>query len=128
MTAQAKAVIAGASLTWGVTSEVTLLGESAAEPNSPPLSALLKEASLRAGVPPSEILDAFDAPGSEDATFLMRAVHQHGGLAFYAAFGSNVCGGHHHPKFDFDEELLLRAVKVLWEFCRLAGPGQHVPA
>ena len=56
-------------------------------------------------------LDAFGA--SEDATHLVRAVQEGGGLATYAIVGTDHPGAHHTPTFDVEESDLALAVDVL---------------
>ncbi|MFC6906008.1 amidohydrolase [Halalkalicoccus tibetensis] len=50
---------------------------------------------------------------SEDATFLMEAVQEAGGLASYLVVGTDHPDSHHTPHFDVDEESLGIAVDVL---------------
>jgi aminobenzoyl-glutamate utilization protein A len=54
-----------------------------------------------------------DFGASEDATFLMRAVQEAGGLASYVIVGTDHPDSHHTPHFDVDEESLEVAVRVL---------------
>ncbi|WP_135533581.1 amidohydrolase [Halostella pelagica] len=54
-----------------------------------------------------------DLGGSEDATYLMRHVQKQGGLAAYAAIGTDHPGGHHTPTFDVDEATLDIGIDVL---------------
>lgn len=51
--------------------------------------------------------------GSEDAILMMQAVQNHGGKATYLIFGTPIANGHHHPAFDFDENVLMVAVELL---------------
>jgi aminobenzoyl-glutamate utilization protein A len=51
--------------------------------------------------------------GSEDATFLMQAVQDRGGLACYVGLGTDHPGGHHTATFDVDEDSLPIGVDVL---------------
>ena len=51
--------------------------------------------------------------GSEDATYLMQAVQENGGLAAYVAVGTDHPGGHHTSTFDVDEDSLPIGVEVL---------------
>lgn len=57
--------------------------------------------------------------GSEDATYLMAKVKEHGGKAAYMCIGSNIAAPHHNNKFDIDERSLLIGLKlyvsILWE-------------
>ncbi|WP_336362130.1 amidohydrolase [Halalkalicoccus salilacus] len=70
----------------------------------------------------AEGLEGVDSPirsadfgASEDATFLMRAVQEAGGLASYVIVGTDHPDSHHTPHFDVDERSLGLAVDVLTE-------------
>ncbi|MGC9347918.1 MAG: amidohydrolase [Anaerolineae bacterium] len=52
--------------------------------------------------------------GSEDYTYMMRRVQEHGGLATAIGFGANLGDwGHHTAEFDFDERALPLAASLL---------------
>jgi amidohydrolase len=51
--------------------------------------------------------------GSEDASYLMRHVQEHGGVAGYVCVGTDHPGGHHTATFDVDEASLPIGVDVL---------------
>ena len=59
------------------------------------------------------VLDRDDLGGSEDATYLMRAVQEAGGHAAYVCIGTDHPGGHHTDTFDVDEESIGIGVSVL---------------
>jgi aminobenzoyl-glutamate utilization protein A len=59
------------------------------------------------------VLQHADFGASEDATFLMEAVQEQGGLATYAIVGTDHPTAHHTPTFDVDERSLPIAVDVL---------------
>jgi aminobenzoyl-glutamate utilization protein A len=59
------------------------------------------------------VVDRDDLGGSEDATYLMERVQEHGGLAAYVGVGTDHPGGHHSATFDVDEATLDIAVDVL---------------
>lgn len=59
------------------------------------------------------VIDYDELGGSEDATFLMDAVQDNGGLAAYLAVGTDHPGGHHTATFDVDEKSLPIGVAVL---------------
>ncbi|GAB3021273.1 amidohydrolase [Natronobiforma cellulositropha] len=59
------------------------------------------------------VLERDELGGSEDATFLMREVQRHGGLACYVGIGTDHPGGHHTATFDVDEESIRHGVEVL---------------
>ncbi|EMA44235.1 amidohydrolase [Halococcus saccharolyticus] len=54
-----------------------------------------------------------DLGGSEDATYLMQRVQEHGGHAAYVGVGTDHPGGHHTATFDVDEESIAIGVDVL---------------
>jgi aminobenzoyl-glutamate utilization protein A len=51
--------------------------------------------------------------GSEDATYLMQAVQDAGGLAAYVGVGTDHPGGHHTTTFDVDEDSIPLGIDVL---------------
>ncbi len=51
-----------------------------------------------------------DLGGSEDFTYFMNRVQEHGGKAIYSMIGSKIAAGHHDSHFDFDESVLPKAV------------------
>jgi aminobenzoyl-glutamate utilization protein A len=59
------------------------------------------------------VLDSDELGGSEDATYLMRAVQENGGYAAYVGVGTDHPGGHHSATFDVDEPSLAIGVDVL---------------
>ncbi len=61
------------------------------------------------------VLERDDLGGSEDATYLMHRVQEHGGEAAYVCIGTDHPGGHHTATFDVDEDSLAIGVEVLAE-------------
>jgi aminobenzoyl-glutamate utilization protein A len=61
----------------------------------------------------SEVVDSDDLGGSEDATFLMQAVQDQGGLACYVGVGTDHPGGHHTSTFDVVEDDIAVGIDVL---------------
>ncbi|PSP83624.1 amidohydrolase [Halobacteriales archaeon QS_6_64_34] len=59
------------------------------------------------------VLHSAPLGGSEDATYLMDRVQEHGGQASYVGIGTDHPGGHHTPTFDVDERSLDIGVDVL---------------
>ena len=51
--------------------------------------------------------------GSEDITYFMERVQKNGGKANYIMIGTKLAAGHHDGRFDFDEDVLSKAVAVL---------------
>jgi len=44
--------------------------------------------------------------GSEDISWMMRAVQKRGGKAVYFVLGTDIAAGHHNEYFDIDEKVL----------------------
>ncbi|GAA4714614.1 amidohydrolase [Brevibacillus fulvus] len=61
---------------------------------------------------------AANSIGSEDASFMIRRVQERGGKATYMVIGTDIPAPHHHPKFDIQEEVLPRSVKLLERIAR----------
>ncbi|SEH47361.1 aminobenzoyl-glutamate utilization protein A [Halopenitus malekzadehii] len=78
----------------------------------------------------TEVVPTADFGASEDATFLMKRVQEHGGLASYLIVGTDHPTGHHTPTFDIDERSLRIGTDVLTEAIRgvedaFAGEGDR---
>ena len=54
------------------------------------------------------------ARGSEDATWYMQRVQARGGEATYCLIGCELAAGHHHARFDINEDALLAATDILY--------------
>ncbi len=115
---RATAIIEHTARMHGLSYRLKQISECIYAENSTELTPLLKNAIIRAGIDPSAIIDDYLVPGSEDATFLMDQVRQNGGKTSFLCIGSPTSGGHHNPKFDFDQDLLLWSVAILWEFIK----------
>ncbi|MGM0388483.1 MAG: amidohydrolase [Natrinema limicola] len=59
------------------------------------------------------VLERDELGGSEDATYLMRAVQERGGSACYVGVGTDHPGGHHTATFDVDEASIGHGVDIL---------------
>jgi aminobenzoyl-glutamate utilization protein A len=92
--------------------EVTRGSRAPSAESDPELAALVADAA-RAADGVTRVVDAADLGGSEDATYLMRRVQDHGGRATYVTVGTDHPGGHHTPRFDVEEATLPVAVEVL---------------
>ena len=63
----------------------------------------------------TNVVDSDDLGGSEDATYLMQAVQDNGGLACYVGVGTDHPGGHHTSTFDVVEDDIAVGIDVLSE-------------
>lgn len=114
--AEARRVIAGAAGLWNCDVSITTAGSAPAASSDPRLRARLLRCAaavpfFREPVPAA----AFGA--SEDFSAMMEAVRQAGGQAASVLIGSRLAGGHHTPRFDFDERILLPALSLLAHTC-----------
>ena len=112
---RASTIIDSAAKMHGCRSEITLRGESITLDNDPALSLTVKQAALNLGAAEGDIVDFYLTPGGEDAFYLGDMVHKHGGKSTYICLGSPTKGGHHNPKFDFEEDMMQWGVDILWE-------------
>ena len=96
----------------GCRADVSVVSESPRADSDDELVALVYDvASETSGVDSPVRTASFGA--SEDATFLMEAVQDRGGLASYLIVGTDHPDSHHTPHFDVDERSLGIAVDVL---------------
>ncbi|MFC4552963.1 MULTISPECIES: amidohydrolase [Halorussus] len=96
----------------GCTVERTTNGEApSAESDQALVDAVGEVAGETDGV--ENVVERDDLGGSEDATYLMRAVQENGGLAAYVGVGTDHPGGHHTATFDVDEASIAIGVDVL---------------
>ena len=121
---RAQDVLQGIALAYGVEVEMEPLGEYVMAENGAASVQLMKQAVLDAGVPEELITDYELTPGSEDATFMMNEVNRSGGSASYLCLGSQTFGGHHHPEFNFDEDMLLYGVDILWRYIQRVNESE----
>ena len=112
---QAENIIQGAAHMYGVDGQVQQRSETITANNSPAMIDLIETAALKAGIHHHAILKEHFMPVSEDATYMMHEVQKNGGLSSFLCVGSPTVRGHHNPQFDFDEDILLWGVRVLWE-------------
>ncbi|BDH45945.1 peptidase M20 [Salmonella enterica subsp. enterica serovar Choleraesuis] len=110
---QARQVIAGAAAMFGVEQEITLMGSARSAIPSAPWVRFIRQQAEASGEFTTLTDSRPEAAGSEDATWMIERVQQRGGQASYLIFGTDLSAGHHHGKFDFNEQVMLTAVKTL---------------
>jgi aminobenzoyl-glutamate utilization protein A len=108
---EARRVVAAVAAMYDVRAEVSVVGAAQSATCDAPLKQIVRTV---AGRLPStrRVVDSLDTPGSEDATFFMRAVQQRGGQATYLLIGSALAAGHHHSAFDIDEAAIANGVQL----------------
>ncbi|MFA1610736.1 amidohydrolase [Halobellus rubicundus] len=112
MDERAERVLESAAEMHGCEVERTQAGRAPSAVSDPELRDVVsRAASETEGV--VSVLDADHLGGSEDATYLMRAVQEHGGEAAYVGIGTDHPGGHHTPTFDVDEASIGVGIDVV---------------
>jgi aminobenzoyl-glutamate utilization protein A len=126
VTDAARNILQGVAVMHGVETAVTLVSEAIAVENDRDLMLQVEHAASQIGIDNRAIVEEYLVPGSEDATFIMHEVQQHGGQASYVCIGSPTSGGHHTSTFDFDEDLLVWGVRLLWQWVKnVASPNRR---
>ncbi len=105
-------VLKGSAMMYGVDVNITKAGEGTTAEGSPELVKLAGEAVRGLGIF-ERVDDVMHAGASEDATWFMRRVQSHGGMATYLGLGSNITAPHHNGKFDIDEGAIINGVMAL---------------
>ncbi len=108
----ARRVLESAAAMYDCSLEIVAMGSAGTVESDPLLAA--RVAAVVDGFPELRIRPEEPSGGSEDFTYMMRRVQQRGGLATSLGFGADDGGsGAHTPAFDFDEQALPLAVKLL---------------
>ena len=112
METEAKRVIEAAAAMYGVEVSVAKVGGAAGGSNPPELAAFVAKRAKELGVF-SKIVNDCDFGASEDFAYFMERVQSHGGQAAYLMVGADLAAGHHDSHFNFDENALPNAAKIL---------------
>ncbi|WP_010647788.1 amidohydrolase [Oceanobacillus massiliensis] len=110
MLQEATRIIKAAADMHHVTCTITPVGVTEEMVCSEELIPFIQQA-CKSSVYVKEVLPVANVSGSEDASFMMNRVQEHGGKATYMLFGTELKYPHHHPSFDFQEEVLAVAVE-----------------
>ncbi len=102
---RASETVEGIARAHGLQYAVDLIGEAAAWANPPDVASWAHEVAQRADLFPNHLMQ-HEFGASEDATLMLRAVADRGGLGGYFVLGSDLASGHHTANFDFDEGVL----------------------
>jgi len=112
MSERADSVVEHAAGMHDCESELTTLAEAPSADSDPDLADVVY--AVAEGVDGvGSVLHSAPLGGSEDATYLMDRVQDHGGRATFVGIGTDHPGGHHTPTFDVDERSLEIGVDVL---------------
>ncbi|MEO4053793.1 amidohydrolase [Solibacillus sp. CAU 1738] len=108
---QVEHVIHGAAAMYNIEATIEKVGRAITVPSDPKLAHILAKAARKTAI--EEVIEYQDfKAGSEDATFLMQKVQHNGGQASYSIIGTNLAAGHHHERFDIEEDDMLLAIEI----------------
>ncbi|TQQ82788.1 amidohydrolase [Halonotius terrestris] len=109
---RAESVLAGAATMHDCAVETELLGDAPSAHSDAALVDVVDRVARRTtGV--DTVVEHDSLGGSEDATYLMQRVQEHGGLAAYVGVGTDHPGGHHTPTFDVEERDIAVGIDLL---------------
>ena len=113
--------IEGAAKMYGCTYEVTKMGGAASAQSDESLRQVVEQVVRDSlGMEPDTLRQ--DLGGSEDFTYMMRTVQEHGGKAMHMFLGTRRWGSAHNEWFDFGEDVLVFSAKIFASCAlRLAG-------
>jgi len=106
-------IVRGTAETLGCQAEITIKRITPALVNDPSISERVQETSRRILPDFNLHTDGYLTMGAEDAAFLLEKVN---GCFFFVGSANkerNLDYGHHHPKFDFDEEALIHGSALM---------------
>ncbi len=112
MSERADSVVEHAARMHGCESAMETTAEAPSAESDPELADIVYAVAEGVGGVDS-VLHSAPLGGSEDATYLMDRVQEHGGRATFVGVGTDHPGGHHTPTFDVDERTLAIGVDVL---------------
>lgn len=111
---QAINIIEGAAKMQDVKADIKLMGAAQSSHSSPQwVDFIARLAQNKIPELTTVVKNRPEAAGSEDATYFMERTKTLGGQATYMIFGTELSGGHHNERFDFDENVMAVAVKTL---------------
>ncbi|MCM3711920.1 amidohydrolase [Sporosarcina luteola] len=112
--AQALSILQGAAAMHQTEVDIQIVGEAVSSTPSESLVDIISEVATSSPYVDHVIPMSTQSAGSEDATYFMERVKERGGLATYTIIGTDLAAGHHHERFDYDEEVLLTGVDLLF--------------
>lgn len=112
MYTEAMRIIKAAADMYGVQVETREMGGAAGAENDLCLVERIEQVAERLGIF-NEIMPDCYFGASEDCTYFMERVQQHGGKAAYIMIGAAIAAGHHDFRFDFDESALTQAAALV---------------
>jgi len=114
LTEGARRMLEGAALSQGVHVDIDVYGTAISAQSDDAIMKRLEAAvhKTQAGT----VVRNWPIGGGDDATFMMQRVQERGGHAGYCLIGADIAAPHHASLFDFDENVLEKAVNLLVAF------------
>jgi aminobenzoyl-glutamate utilization protein A len=113
MRGYAKRIIKNAAKMHDVKFKIKTMGSAISAESDNDLMKIISRIAKKSGYYNRVIDEKIEFGVSEDFTFMMERIKENGGSSSYMLFGSDLKGLHHTPEFDFNEEDLIPAVKIL---------------
>lgn len=114
-------IVQGVAMAHGVDYMIRRQGEAISIQNSP---ALVHTLTLLGDELGFDVIHSRPFGASDDAGFLIDRVQRRAGQAAYLVIGADLSAGHHTDQFDFDEEIMARALNLLFHwFARNLTPS-----
>ena len=112
MEQEALRIIRAAAAMYDVKVQIEKTGGAVGGSNSPKLAAFLETKARELNIF-TAIAGKCDFGASEDFSYFMQRVQNHGGQAAYMMIGEDLAAGHHDSAFDFDEQAMGYAANML---------------
>ena len=112
MEQEALRIIRAAAAMYDVKVQIEKTGGAVGGSNSPKLAAFLETKARELNIF-TAIAGKCDFGASEDFSYFMQRVQNHGGQAAYMMIGADLAAGHHDSAFDFDEQAMGYAANML---------------
>lgn len=113
---RANAIVAAAAAMHGVEHDIRIVSQLNGNWNHPDAVAAVDRAART--LPEIEVVESWPIGGGDDASKMIRRVHDRGGKAAYFIIGSDITAPHHARNFDFDEASLPTGRRVFEAIAR----------
>lgn len=108
---QAMRILKASAAMFDVELDIEHMGKAISADEDPEFADIVKRscaASKRLNIVPHLPIGA-----SEDVTYMIERVRERGGKATFMIFASPLPAGHHHPRFDYEEQALTAGLETL---------------
>ncbi|MCH3950858.1 MAG: amidohydrolase [Acidaminococcus sp.] len=123
MSTEAKRMVRAAADMYGVEVEMKEMGSAASGNSSPDMGEEIYNFVSKLGYY-DHVQKSQSVGGSEDCSYFMSRVQDHGGKAVYMLYGTEEASGHHTSEFDFNEDVLPVSAATVTELVKYFGNKQ----